>query len=177
MKFSIFAITALATATCSSCFVSATAAAAASRKRKITKKGGSPSGSQEATGATHKCDSSDHCSGSGGATVTGSSGQPGANCNKTSDFVIPSGLDHAVCRDGQCQSGGSGSSCGVISDCIVPPGLDHAVCRKGKCQHGVCYDYCGQDSDCNWPLICVGKTDIAKCKATKDPLGTCVDLW
>ena len=50
MKFSIFAITALATATCSSCFVSATAAAA--RKRKITKKEGSLSGSYGVTGPT-----------------------------------------------------------------------------------------------------------------------------
>ena len=123
-------------------------ATATSRNRKIQKKTSSSSG------VPH--------SGEYGATE--SSGQPpGANCKNTSDCAIPSGLDHAVCRDVQCQSGASGSSCGVTSDCVVPPGLDHAVCRQGKCQRGVCYDYCGQHSDCISGLQCDGTTNIAKC--------------
>ena len=50
MKFFRFAIAALAAATSSSCIALATATAA--RKRKITKKGGSLSGSYGATGLT-----------------------------------------------------------------------------------------------------------------------------
>ena len=76
MKFSVYGIAALA-ATSSSCVVWATASVA-SRKRKIQKKTSS------------------------GATGSSGPGQPGATCKKTSDCAIPPGLDHAVCRDGQC---------------------------------------------------------------------------
>ena len=140
MKFSVFAIAALAAAaaTSSRCMV---AAAAASRKRKVQKK-----------------------TSSGPHGATESSGQPpGVNCKTTSDCAIPSGLDHPVCREGQCQSGASGSSCGVTDDCVKPPGLQHPVCRQGKCQRGACLDYCGNDSDCVSSLHCDGKTNIAKC--------------
>ena len=181
MKFFRFAITVLAAATSSSCFVSATAAAAAAfRKRKITKKRGSPLGfvltggslyeydeDLAATGATHKCDSSDHCSGSGGATETGSTDGSvvsiGESCVKTNAnpnpiCTIPAGLDHGVCECNRCQSGQPGAYCDQTSDCVIPPGLDHPVCiddRPGyttkhcdRCQSGQPGSFCGQTSDC-----------------------------
>ena len=135
MKFSVFAIAALAAASTSSrCRV---AAAAAARNQKVQKKTSSSSGG----------------------------GNTGDKCKHTSDCLTPNGLNHAVCRDGRCQSGASGSSCGDTSDCVVRNDLvpPHAVCRKGQCQRGVCRDYCGQDSDCLSPMICVGQTGIAKC--------------
>ena len=76
---------------------------------------------------------------------------PGTNCKKTSDCAIPSGLDHAVCREGYCRSGASGSSCGATSDCVVPPGMEHAVCRDGQCQSGDPGSSCGDTSDCGAP--------------------------
>ena len=147
MKFSVFAIAALAAATSSSSRYMV-AAAAASRNRKIAKKNGSPTGSQGATGPTN----------GGGVPI-------GGYCNTNSDCAIPPRLGHmhAVCRDGRCQSGPSWSSCGATSDCVVPPGLDHAVCRQGKCQSGEYQDYCGQDSDCLGKYICKGVTNLAKC--------------
>ena len=97
-------------------------------------------------------------------------GNAGDKCEHTSDCLIPNGLDHGVCRDGQCQSGSSGSLCGVTSDCVVQNDLDppHPVCRHGKCQHGVVKDYCGQDSDCISGLECHGGTNIAKCQRPID---------
>ena len=145
MKFSVYVITALAAATSSSCFVLATATAA-SRNRKFQKK--------TSSGAT--------------TGATGSLGQPGSSCGATSDCAVPTGLNHAVCRDGQCQSGDSGSSCGQTSDCVKPSGLDHPVCRQGTCQVGVCQDYCGNNSDCLPPLVCYGFTNIAKCQLLAD---------
>ena len=144
-KCGVYATTALAAATSSSCFVSATATAA-SRKRKITKKNGSPSGSQGPTGLIHCVPIGDDC-------VTSDN-----NC------AIPPGLTHGVCRDSQCQSGTSGSLCGVTSDCVKPPGLQHPVCRNGKCQRGVCGDYCGQNNDCLSGMYCTNGTK--KCVPT-----------
>ena len=91
-----------------------------------------------------------------GWLLKGSGGgrNPGAKCKHTSDCSIPPGLNHAVCRDGQCQSGQPGALCGVTSDCVKPPRLQHPVCRQGKCQHGVKGDYCGNDSDCISTLTC-----------------------
>ena len=90
MKFSVFAIAALAAATSSSSRYMV-AAAAASRNRKIAKKNGSPTGSQGATGPTN------------------GDGVPiGGYCNTNSDCAIPPGLHHhPACRDGRCQSGPS----------------------------------------------------------------------
>ena len=156
MKFSVFAIAALAAATSTSSRYMV-AATAASRNRKIQKKTSSSSG------VPH---SSEY-----GATE--SSGQPPrANCKNTSDCAIPSGLDHAVCRDGQCQSGASGSSCGVTSDCVVPPGLDHPVCRDGTCQDGTPGASCGVTSDCVVPqgldhAVC----GQGKCLTSPIPIG------
>ena len=196
MKFSVFAIAALAAATSPSCFVLATATTA-SRKRKITKKNGSPSGSQGATGPTglidcvpigDTCVASDNdcavppglnhgvCRGSGKNNITCQSGEPGSYCGVTSDCVVPPGLNHAVCRDGQCQSGASGSSCGATSDCVVPSGLEHAVCRQLKCQRGVCGDYCGQDSDCLSGLYCDGKHNTAKCWPSDQQYVSCQEF-
>ena len=160
MKFSVFALAALsaATSTSSRYIVAATA----SRKRKITKKGGSTSGSYGATGPTNDdtipigdtCDviddncaiplGLDHgvcvfnpmdCSNRYGYW-TCQSGQPGAFCVETSDCVVPPVLEHGVCRDDICQSGKSGSSCGQTSNCVPIAGLNppHAVCRNNKCQ-------------------------------------------
>ena len=151
MKFSVFAIAALAAATSTSSRYMV-AATAASRNRKIQKKTSSSSG-------VHVPHSSGY-----GATEESSGGQPpGTPCQTTSDCAIPSGLTQAVCREGYCQSGTSGSSCGVTSDCVKPTGLEHPVCRQGKCQTGLCFDYCGNDSDCVSGLECVGFTNISKC--------------
>ena len=54
---------------------------------------------------------------------SGGGGNAGAKCKHTSNCSIPPGLDHGVCRDGQCQSGASGSLCGVTSDCVKPQRL------------------------------------------------------
>ena len=121
MKFSVFAIAALAAASSFSCFVSATAAAA-SRNRKFQKKTSSSS-----SGA-HVPHASGH-----GATEDSAGGQPGSICTQTNDCVKPTGLDHPVCRDGYCQDGTPGASCGVQSDCIVLPGRSNNICRNGKC--------------------------------------------
>ena len=117
MKFSVFAIAALAAATSSSCIVSATA----TRKRKIMKKGGSLSGSYGATGPTDVIPIGSDC------------GKTSANHNPI--CAIPPELDHGVCRSGPydfplCQSGQPGSYCGQTSDCVVQNDLDppHAVC-------------------------------------------------
>ena len=153
MKFSVIAIAALAAASSFSCFVSA-AAAAAARNRKVQKKTSSSSSGVHVP----------HASGYG-ATADSAGGQPpGTSCGATSDCAVPTGLTHAVCREGSCQSGTSGSRCGVTSDCVQPPGLEHPVCRQGKCQWGNYHDYCGNDSDCASSLQCVGATNIAKCQ-------------
>ena len=133
MKFSLYAIAALA--------VSTTAAA---RKRKITKKGGSLPDSYEATGPINEQvfpigDSY----GATGPTDGGDVIPIGGRCEKTNAnpdpiCVIPAGLEHGVCRGGpsngnvlSCQSGQSGSFCEQTSDCVVQNDLDppHAVCR------------------------------------------------
>ena len=78
MKFSVFAVTALAAATSFSCFVSA-AAAAASRKRKITKK--VTDGPNGATGPPTP----------DGIPIGGYCVSAEDNC------AIPQGLNHGVC--------------------------------------------------------------------------------
>ena len=99
MKFFRFAIAALAAATSSSCIALATATAA--RKRKITKKGGSLSGSYGATGLTD-----DDIV----IPIGGDCGKKKTNPNPI--CAIPPGLDHGVCRNesdtytfDRCQSG------------------------------------------------------------------------
>ena len=154
MQFSVFAIAVLAAATSSSCMIAATATAAAARKTKVTKKGGSISGSYGAIGPSTPdgnppggyCATSDDCAipadlTHGFCAWCGicQSGQPGAICDQTSDCAIPPGLEHGVCVD-TCQSGQPGSSCDQTSDCVVQNDLDppHAVCRGTrvyrKCQ-------------------------------------------
>ena len=54
--------------------------------------------------------------------------------HRGSPRVVPPGLEHPVCRYGQCRSGQPGASCGQTSDCVIPPGLEHPVCRNDKCQ-------------------------------------------
>jgi len=120
MKFSLFAIAALAAATSSSCMVAATAAA--SRKRKIAKKvtngpNNGPNG------------------GPPGPPPPGGLIPIGDYCTTPDDCVIPVGLDHGVCLGGNewlvaCQSGQPGSWCKQTSDCVVQNNLDppHAVC-------------------------------------------------
>ena len=164
MKFSVFALPALAAATSTSSRYMV--AAAASRKRKITKKSGSTSGSYGATGPPNyntipigdTCGvKDDDCAIPMGLDHgvcgmdrafpdyfyddfvgywTCQSGQPGAFCVETSDCVVPPVLEHGVCRDDICQSGKSGSSCGQTSNCVPIAGLNppHAVCRNNKCQ-------------------------------------------
>ena len=172
MKFSVFALAALSAATSTSSRY--LIAAAASRKGKFTKKGGSLSGSYGATGPTDgpttyvipigdPCMNSDDCAIPLGLVygVCGwddnnwfndvcQSGQPGATCVEPSDCVVPTGLKHGVCRHYYCQSGKSGSSCDQTSDCVPISGLNppHAVCRNNKCQSGKSGSSCGQTSDC-----------------------------
>ena len=154
MKFSVFAIAALATATSSRCIVSATAIAAntAARKRKVTKKGGSLSVSYGVTGPpTPECFSVwegatvpciDCTLMKNGTLTTGDHCVP--NLTTGDCCAIPPGLEHGVYRPNVIsiafsqpsvyRNGQSGSSCGDTTDCVVPPGLDHAVCRHNQCQ-------------------------------------------
>ena len=173
MKFSVFAIAALAAVRSSSCIVSATAAAASSRKRKIAKKVGATGQADVADGDIipigDTCVAAeDHCAIPSGLEHgfchgTCQSGQPGAWCGQTSDCVVQNDLDppHAVCRDtgsyyGTCQSGQPGSWCATTDDCAIPVSLDHGVCRyrddekkqRSTCQNGLPGALCGRTSDC-----------------------------
>ncbi|OEU12920.1 hypothetical protein FRACYDRAFT_244194 [Fragilariopsis cylindrus CCMP1102] len=51
---------------------------------------------------------------------------------KPRTVVVPLGLEHPVCRYGQCRSGQPGASCGQTSDCVVPLGLEYPVCRDNN---------------------------------------------
>ena len=134
MKFSVFAIAALAAVTSSSWKV-AVSAATVGRRLKSAKNDPPP----PPPGQYYKKKSPKKNSKKSPPTLkppppaSESSGQtPGANCKNNSDCAIPSGLDHGFCSNyDACQSGQPGSVCTQTSDCVVQNELDppHAVCR------------------------------------------------
>ena len=107
MKFSLFAIAALAAATSSSCMVAATAAA--SRKRKITKK----------VGATGQTD----------GDVIPIGGLCDAHFND--NCMIPPSLEHGVCLVA-CPNGQPGSPCKQTYCQNGQPGACHTQTKRGS---------------------------------------------
>ena len=117
MQFSVFAIAVLAAATSSSCMIAATATAAAARKTKVTKKGGSISGSYGAIGPS-----------------TPDGNPPGGYCATSDDCAIPADLTHGFCAwCGICQSGQPGAICDTGS-VLIHAKADNRVHRAIKRQ-------------------------------------------
>ena len=145
MKFSVFAIAALAAATSSSCMVAAAAPKSKKSAKKVTNgPNNGPNG------------------GPYGGPTNGDIIPIGDPCMNSDDCAIPPGWDHGFCtvtngKPGTCQSGDIipvGDECpnqyNVDKDryaddhCAIPLGLDHGVCLGLRQWGGASFCQSGQ---------------------------------
>ena len=145
MKFSVFTIAALATATSSRCIVAATAAA---RKRNVTNgliwsiRTTQPRMflvMGRGDRALYRLCPNEEWHPNHWRSMRTQPYHGWLLCDPTGIGARglsphPNVISIAFSQPSVCQNGQSGSSCGVITDCVVPPGLDHAVCRHNQCQ-------------------------------------------